>query len=73
MYEPLLLKGLFKTLTKRQAQVLFWRCQGYELEEIADILGIEFNSVQTQMSYVSAKLGMGHTRKEVRRSLRDSI
>jgi DNA-binding CsgD family transcriptional regulator len=57
------------TLSQRKQQVATHTCVGYRSYEIADALGISYDTVRTHSKHVYAKFGLN--RKEVRLALHD--
>lgn len=47
-------------LTPREAEVLFWVCQGKTNKEIGAILGLSARTVQTHLERVFRKLNVGN-------------
>ncbi len=60
---------LWDTLSQREQQVTALICLGYRSYEIADMLGISYETVRTHSKHIYAKFGMG--RKQLRLALKD--
>ncbi len=61
--------GLWDSLSQREQQVTALTCLGYRSYEIADMLGISYETVRTHSKHVYAKFGLN--RKELRLALKD--
>ncbi len=61
--------SLWNSLSQREQQVTALTCLGYRSYEIADMLGISYETVRTHSKHVYAKFGLN--RKELRLALKD--
>jgi DNA-binding CsgD family transcriptional regulator len=61
--------GVWDTLSQREQQVTALTCLGYRSYEIADLLGVSYETVRTHSKHVYAKFGLN--RNELRQALKD--
>jgi DNA-binding CsgD family transcriptional regulator len=61
--------GIWDELSQREQQVAALTCLGYRSYEIADTLGISYDTVRTHSKHVYAKFGLN--RKQLRAALQD--
>jgi len=61
--------GIWDTLSGREQQVTALTCLGYRTYEIADMLGISYDTVRTHSKHIYAKFGLN--RKELRLALKN--
>ncbi len=61
--------SLWNSLSQREQQVTALTCLGYRSYEIADMLGVSYETVRTHSKHVYAKFGLN--RKELRQALKD--
>ena len=61
--------AVWDALSLREQQVTALTCLGYRSYEIADMLGISYETVRTHSKHIYAKFGLG--RKELRLALKD--
>ena len=61
--------GIWDTLSGREQQVTALTCLGYRSYEIADMLGVSYETVRTHSKHIYAKFGL--SRKELRLALKD--
>jgi len=61
--------GVWDSLSQREQQVAALTCLGYRSYEIADMLGISYETVRTHSKHVYAKFDLN--RNELRQALKD--
>ncbi len=61
--------AIWDTLSPREQQVTALTCLGYSSYEMADVLGVSYETVRTHSKHVYAKFGVN--RKQLRLALRD--
>ncbi len=61
--------GMWDALSQRERQVTALTCLGYRSYEIANMLGISYETVRTHSKHIYAKFGLN--RKELRLALQD--
>ncbi len=61
--------AIWKTLSQREQQVAALTCLGYRSYEIADMLGVSYDTVRTHSKHIYAKFGLN--RQELRLALQD--
>ncbi len=61
--------AIWETLSQREQQVAALTCLGYRSYEIADMLGVSYDTVRTHSKHVYAKFGLN--RQELRLALQD--
>ena len=63
------LAGVWDSLSQREQQVTALTCLGYRSYEIADMLGISYETVRTHSKHIYVKFGLN--RKELRQALKN--
>ncbi len=61
--------AIWETLSQREQQVAALTCLGYRSYEIADMLGISYDTVRSHSKHIYAKFGLN--RQELRLALQD--
>ncbi len=61
--------AVWDSLSQREQQVTALTCLGYRSYEIADMLGISYETVRTHSKHVYAKFGLN--RQQLRQALKD--
>lgn len=61
--------GVWKILSEREQQVTALTCLGYRSYEIADMLGVSYDTVRTHSKHIYAKFGLN--RSQLRLALQD--
>ena len=61
--------GIWDNLSGREQQVTALTCLGYRSYEIADMLGVSYETVRTHSKHIYAKFGLN--RKQLRLALKD--
>ena len=61
--------AVWDSLSQREQQVAALTCLGYRSYEIADLLGVSYDTVRTHSKHIYAKFGLN--RRELRLALKD--